>query len=736
MGYSLVIAEKPSVAQAYAKVLGCNDRKDGYIVGNGYIVSWCIGHLVEMCMPDEYCKEWEGNWKVSNLPMIPEEWKHKVSKNTSKQYRILKSLMDRDDVTEIIEACDAGREGELISRLVYYQAHCNKPLKRLWISSMEDSAIRDGFNNLKEAKEYDALYQSALCRSKADWLIGMNGTRLFSCKYGKKLNVGRVVSPTLAMIVDREYHIEHFVKKPFYRVHLDLNGINAVSEKIDDKEKAEDLKARCQGSGAKVASVIKSEKSKAAPKLYDLTSLQRDANKYFGLTAKQTLDIAQGLYEKKLITYPRTDSRFLTDDMDQKARCVVAKIQEVFNFTDKSKGQANEIIKVLDSRKVSDHHALMPTEAITKEKIAELSEKERKIISLIANEFLLAVMPVAIYENIEAQIACENEVFTVKGTFEEVPGYKAQEKAFLRHFGIKKGEEDGQSDIYDNPFITDAEKNGMANALEGSPDDETYLKTGRVTELREGMEFNDLHAAVSESFTKPPAHYTESSLLSAMERAGASEMEAEVERKGLGTPATRADIIEKLVKNGFVKRDKKQMLPTEDGKKLISILPDKLKSPSLTAEWENKLVLVSKNELEAKKFMEEIEKYVEEVVSSEKETMDDKKEDFGGGPNVIGKCPNCGENIISGKFGAFCSNKCGMSVSKAYGIDLTDEQVEDVLNGKKILVKGIRSKKGSKFDAYLTPNGIKEYSYTNKNGETISGLQFDYEMTFPEKKKK
>lgn len=701
----LVIAEKPSVAQSIAAVLGATQRKDGYLEGNEYMVSWCVGHLVELAQPESYEEAWK-KWSYESLPIIPQEWQHEVKSDTKAQYQILKKLMHDDRVDAVVCATDAGREGELIFRLTYNMAGCRKPMKRLWISSMEESAIRDGFHNLRPGSDYDNLYHSALCRQEADWLVGINGTRLFTVLYGgKALKVGRVQTPTLAMLVDRESKIMNFKKEAYYMAHIMGNGLDAVSEHISDKTEAERIAGACENGQALVTSVVKEEKWVAPPKLYDLTTLQRDANRLFGFTAKQTLEYTQSLYEKKLVTYPRTDSQYLSDDMEGAAKNVIEAIFNSLLFEQNIMFNP-DIKRILNSKKVTDHHAIIPTMEIIKQDLKAILESEMKILSLCANRLLCVTGEKHIYNSTKAVITCNNTVFKVSGKEVWKNGWKEFEDFFKNSYKTTEDKSD-----------TEGEK--------------------KLPELCEGMTIAVEQAKVSEHFTRPPKHYTEDSLLSAMERAGAEDMGDEVERKGLGTPATRADIIEKLVKDGFVKREKKQMIPTEDGMKLITILPDVVKSPKLTADWENELTLVSKGEVAAEQFMSGIEAMVTDLVKTYHSVSDEYKAMFGtgkGGQEVLGKCPKCGADVVKRKFGAYCTGKCGMNVGKALGATLSDTQVKSLLQGKKILVKGLKGKKGS-YDAYLIPESIEEFSYT-KDGKEIKGFQYKFKMEFPPKKNK
>ena len=692
----LVIAEKPSVAKSIADVLGAMNRKDGYFEGNGYLVSWCVGHLVELAEPESYGDKWK-RWTYESLPINPEHWQYEIKEDTKEQYDVLYELLHDIRVEAVVCATDAGREGELIFRLVYEMAGCHKPMERLWISSMEESAIKEGFDNLKPGSDYDHLYHSALCRQEADWLVGINGTRLFTVLYGgKTLKVGRVQTPTLAMLVEREAKIMNFKKEQYFMAHILCGGVDAATERINSKTDAEKITGACLNGQALVTSVVKEEKTVAPPKLYDLTTLQRDANRLFGYTAKQTLEYTQSLYEKKLCTYPRTDSQFLSDDMQVTAENVITAIFDSMTFAPQVVFNP-DIQRVLNSKKVTDHHAIIPTVEIALADLKALPETERKILSLVADRLLCATGEKHLYETVKAEFICGGSVFKASGKSVLRNGWKDFEEAFKKSF--KTAEE------------KEAEEK-------------------KLPELSEGMTFDGVQTKISEHYTTPPKHFTEDSLLSAMERAGSEDVGEEVERKGLGTPATRADIIEKLVRDGFVKREKKQIIPTEDGMKLITILPDVVKSPKLTADWENALILVAKGKMDREDFMADIVSMVEELIQTYHEVSDEHKKMFAQEQEILGKCPNCGGQIAKGKYGAYCMDKCGMNVSRVMGVSLTDEQVKSMLSGKKILLKGLKSKKGSEYDAYIIPTGTEEYHYT-KDGEEKSGVQFKVMMDFP-----
>ena len=576
-------------------------------------------------------------------------------------------------------------------------------MERLWISSMEESAIREGFASLHPGSDYDNLYHSALCRQRADWLVGLNGTRLFTVLYGGKLlKVGRVQTSTLAMLADRERKIVNFRKEKYYMAHILMDGMDAATGRIDDKKKADEIAGACRNGQSVATSVVKEEKTVMPPKLYDLTTLQRDANRLFGFTAKQTLEYTQSLYEKKLATYPRTDSQFLSDDMGQTAEGVIEAVFSSLMF-EENRASRPDIKRILNSKKVTDHHAIIPTMEIAKADLAALPETERKILSLVANRLLCATGEKHLYETVKAEFSCGGHTFAVSGKSVTHNGWKSFEDAFKRSFKIS-----------------------------GNQEEEKEEK--KLPELSEGQAFDGVQTKVSEHFTSPPKHFTEDLLLSAMERAGVEDIGADAERKGLGTPATRADIIEKLVKDGFVKREKKQIIPTEDGMKLITVLPDVVKSPKLTADWENALTLVAKGELPMEDFMADIENMVSELIHTYHEVSDEQKKMFAQEQAALGVCPNCGGQVVKGKFGAYCVKKCGMNVSRVMGAALTDAQVKDMLAGKKILLKGLKSKAGKPYDAYLIPEGVEDYSYI-KAGKEIKGLQYKVRLEFSQKKK-
>ena len=625
----LVVAEKPSVAKSIAKVIGATVNKDGYCEGNGYIVSWCIGHLVTLAKPDEYSDAYK-KWNINQLPIIPDVWKNTVIPTTKKQYLILKSLMERTDVTDLIEATDAGREGELIFRLVYNMAKCKKPFYRLWISSMEDKSIEEGFENLVPSSKYDNLYMSAVCRQQADWLVGMNGTRLFTCLYGNGnvLPIGRVQTPTLQIIVTRDNEIKNFKSESYYQAHIITNNnIEATCENTD-KETAEKISAMCFNKNAKVVDVEISEKKVTPPKLYDLTSLQKDANKKLGYTAQQTLTYLQELYEKKLVTYPRTDSKYLTNDMETTVRELLDIIK--LSYTVNISGidtNINNIKVILNSSKVTDHHAIIPTVEIRKNIFEDLPLTHKNILYLIIYRLLEATYTSYVYESKKISLACENNGFIATGKTVKDLGWYAIKNELMSIIGSREN---------------DTEK------------DDTIL-----LDIITGMDLVVADTSVSEHWTKPKPHFTEATILAEMERAGSKEMTSEVERKGLGTPATRASILEKLIKDGLVKRDNNSLLSTEKGVNLIRIVPETIKSPSLTADWENKLVMVSEGKLSSDEFMDDIIHIVSIWIDNNKFENPNYKGLFKNtsSNSSIGICPKCGGTVYENQKGFCCENK-------------------------------------------------------------------------------
>ena len=593
----LVIAEKPSVAQSLAKVIGANQKKDGYIEGNGYIVSWCVGHLIELANPEYYDEKYK-KWRKEDLPIFPAPFSYQVTASTKKQYQVLKELMKRSDVDGLVEATDAGREGELIFRLVYKQAGCKKPFERLWISSMEDKAIKDGFANLKPSVDYDDLYEAALCRERAE-LVGINATRFFSTVYGQTLNVGRVMTPTLAMIVEREAEIKGFKPENFYTVQMLVSGVAVTSKRFKRKQEAEELVEKINAADkAKISKMETTTKQEKPPLLYDLTSLQRDANKYYGFTAQQTLDYTQSLYEKKLVTYPRTDSRYLTDDMDDSTARLCCLMKDKYGYT---KMVPISTKQVLNSNKVSDHHAIIPTENVSDADYSEIPSGEQKILGLVTARLLSSVGDPAEITEYALEVECAGEVFKAKSKCITSPGWHLLEDWIL---GKKQDDEEADSGKKD-----DGGSHGILEILKA---DASLLSEGRELPARDPK--------VKEGKTTPKKRFTEDSLLSAMESAGAKETPDEVERKGLGTPATRAGVIEKLVRIGFVERrgskKTKYLVPTEKGTSLITVMPEQIQSASMTAEWEQKLLEVEKQDIASEDFMAEIKDMIVDLIET------------------------------------------------------------------------------------------------------------------------
>lgn len=706
----LVLAEKPSVAQSLAKVLGANKRCDGYLEGNGYVVSWCVGHLVELSQPEAY-NETYAKWRLEDLPILPTAWKYQVSASAKKQFGILKDLMKREDVKSLVCATDAGREGELIFRLVYHQADCRKPFERLWISSMENQAIRDGFAHLEPSTKYDALYKAALCRERADWIVGMNASRLFSCLYHQTLNVGRVMTPTLAMVVMRDAEIAAFVPKPFYTVQLGMDGITAASRRFEDKEDAQEVLAKCKESmKAMVKSMDRKEKTEHAPLLYDLTSLQRDANRVLGFTAQQTLNYTQALYEKKLVTYPRTDSRYLTEDMKPMLPALITQVAEKIGADaadwKADNGTELSVDGMCDSRKVSDHHAIIPTGTMCAADLAALPSGEKAILQLIAVRLLCAAAPNHRYAEDMIVLACGGEEFTKKIRTVLYGGWKN----IWQHFYPSKEKE---QDPYGGPIL-------YPNAM--VPFSQAEIKEGKTT---------------------APKHFTEDTLLSSMETAGAEDIPEDAERKGLGTPATRAGIIEKLVQKGFMERkgDKKTryLVSTDKGNALITVMPEQIQSASMTADWEQKLLRMERGDYEAEDFMKEITEMISGLVQNYDAVKGADKVNLFGGQREgdlsrtfmmdhkrVGVCPCCQADVLEKQKGWFCSNQeCRFvlwkdnAFFKSLGKRLSPGMVEKLLTDGRIHLKDCKSQKsGRNYNATLLLT-------TEENGRANFNLEFE-----------
>lgn len=686
----LVLAEKPSVAMSLSKVIGADQRGDGYMEGNGYLVSWCVGHLVEPSQPEAYDEKY-AKWKYDDLPILPEHWQYQVSASTKKQFGILKKLMQRKDVESLICATDAGREGELIFRLVYHQCGCKKPVERLWISSMEDSAIREGFQKLRPGTEYDALYEAALCRERADWIVGINATRLFSCLYGQTLNVGRVMTPTLAMVVMRDAAIRAFKPEPFYSAELKFRDFQAGGERMKEKAEAEKLVAECcQAGSAIITKVEQKEKSEKPPALFDLTSLQREANRQLGFTAQQTLDYTQALYEKKLVTYPRTDSRYLTDDMAPLVSELVSVIQQSFQIQADVPAPVNAA-QVINSKKVTDHHAIIPTKTAASYDISSLPSGEQAILTMLAVRLICAVGTPCLYAETVVEAECAGQKFRTKGKTATDIGW--------RRYAGKPSEE--------------AEKNAGA---------------GELPELSEGMTLELARVDLKEGKTSPPKRFTEDLLLSAMESASSDEFPAGVERKGIGTPATRAAIIEKLVQKGFIERrgDKKTkyLCSTDKGNALVTVVPEQIQSPSMTADWEEKLLKIEHGEYDGDAFMGEISSMVSGLVKTYEAV---KGADVLMQPErkVIGSCPACGSDVCETAKGWFCRDKnCKFALWKenrffqTLGKQMTEELAKQLVNQGKARLIHCYSRKSNRY--YDTTVHVE----TGEDGAAAFKLEF------------
>ena len=696
----LVIAEKPSVAMSLAAVLGANEKKDGYLEGGEYLVSWCVGHLLELAQPEAYGEQY-ARWRYGDLPILPETWKYEVPKDKKKQLDLLCRLMKDKRVDSVVCATDAGREGELIFRLVYEHAGCKKPMERLWISSMEDAAIRDGFEHLRPGSDYDKLYDAAVCRAGADWLVGINATRLFSVLYGVTLNVGRVMSPTLALLVQREADIQAFTSRPFYVPEITYGGFTASGEKLSGENEAEKIRMDCDGQGALVLSVEKQIKTVQPPRLYDLTTLQRECNRIYGYTAQQTLDYVQSLYEKKLATYPRTDSQYLTEDMQATAASLIFWMRDHMPF---GKGCAGgpDIDRVTDGSKVTDHHAIIPTVEIARTDLSELPFGERDVLTLIAARLLSATAQAHRFEAVTAVLDCKGNSFTAKGKTVLQAGWKEVERFYRMGLKESKPEDDENTDA-------------------------------SLPVLQEGQIFETVSASIREGKTSPPKHYTEDSLLAAMETAGAGDMPEDAERKGLGTPATRAATLEKLVSAGFVQRKKKQLIPTEKGTNLILVLPDNIKSPTLTAEWESMLKQVERGELAAESFMGQIADMSRTLVKEHTAP----EERFAGlfpdakrnGREAVGTCPRCGGTVYEGKKGFFCDNQdCAFALWKDNKFfsgkkkSITKSVAAALLKEGRVSMSGLYSEKtGKTYDAVVLL-------------DDTGGKYVNFKLEFPAKK--
>ena len=687
----MIVTEKPSVAISYAKILGVHGRQDGYLEGNGYLVSWCVGHLVELAPPSAYGEQYV-KWNIADLPILPEKWQYLVSASTKKQFGILKKLMHRADVNTVVNSCDAGREGELIFRLVYEQAGCKKPVSRLWLSSMEDSAVRAGFANLKPSTEYDALYQAALCRERADWMVGINCSRLFSCLYGRPLAVGRVMTPTLAMTVEREAAIAAFVPKKFYTVALELtSGFVASSRRISEKAAAEKLLAGCREEMVStIQKITRKEKAENPPPLYDLTTLQRDANRLLGYSAQQTLDYVQSLYEKQLTTYPRTDSCYIADEDEEMLEELAEELEDFLGFvSEDADDDVPRTRRTVNRQKVTDHHAILPTRSILQADLDALPKGERNILKLIIARTLMAVSKPFRYLETLLTTECAGEEFTAKGKEILEEGWKAVERKVLADILNRKRE------FTALPQVEESEC-GILNA-----------------ELKEGQ-------------TSPPKHFTEDTLLHSMETASADSMPEGVERQGIGTPATRAATIEKLVQKGFLERkgDKKTkvLLPTDKGKALITVMPEEIQSADMTADWETKLLRVERGEMEPETFMTEINDMISSLVNTTEAVkgasalMKNK---------VIGVCPNCGNSVVEREKGYFCENReCRFvlwkdnAFFKRLGKRMDAHVADRLLRDGRVRLKDCKSSKGKTYNATVLLS-------TEADGRSKFSLEFE-----------
>lgn len=698
MSKFLVIAEKPSVAQSYAKNLSAYKREDGYLEGESCIVSWCLGHLAEYAQPEEYDPKYE-KWQFDDLPILPEVWKLKVSKDKKKQFEVIKTLMNRSDVEYLVNGCDAGREGELIFQRVYDLAGCRKPVKRLWISSMEDAAIQKGFQTMKSEEEYKNLCMAAVCRAQADWLIGMNGTRAYTTRYFKRLVVGRVQTPTLAMLAERQERIEHFQKEAFYKVALTDGKLTVVSENIANEEAADLLAALCNGSTAVVTQMKKERKKSFPPKLYDLTSLQREANRYFGYTAKRTLDMLQELYEEKLVTYPRTDSQFVTEDMKDSVEELVGKMPVLLPFVDY--GQlGNGVKRVINNAKVSDHHAILPTKEAVEKGISDLPSDKKNLMMLVCQQLVQATGEEYLYEQTDITVKCQEHDFKARGKIPVQMGFKEVEKAFKQL------------------------------CVKAEPVEEKEKETSIPAGYEEGKRLFPVKAEKTTHYTSPPKPFNEDTLLAAMETAGNKEFDSETEKKGLGTPATRASIIEKLVSSGYAQRKGKQILPSTEGKELVKVMPEYLKSAVMTAEWENQLLMMEKGQITDTQFMGEITSLVCKILEVCREIPEEERRRFQTEREVIGKCPVCGCDVFEGKQNFYCSNRqCDFALWKENRFlgsmekNLDKKMARELLDKACTHVKGLYSKKKDmKFDADLL--------LTLEDGKPR------FHLEFPKKKKK
>ena len=704
----LIIAEKPSVSKAIAKVAGAYQNADGYMEGEDTVVSWCYGHLAEYAPPDAYDPAY-ARWSMEDLPIVPAQWQMAVAEDKQKQFDTLKMLLHREDTGFVVNACDAGREGELIFWNVYELAGCTLPVKRLWTSSLEQQAIEAALSAMKDASAYHGLRLAAVCRARADWLVGMNATRGFSVQYGTKLLIGRVQSPTLAMITKRQDGIDSFVKQPYYRADMVLrDGIAAVSDSFSNESDCDMLVEQCRQNPAIVSGIVKTMKRKNPPELFDLTSLQREANRRFGYTAKETLDALQELYEAKLVTYPRTDSRYLTSDMADSVLSLLDGMAGKFRFA--ASGNGRDVQGLIRDDRVTDHHALIPTMESLAQDTDGLPDRQRMLYGTIAARLFAAVSPACITEETCVSLLCGNAELSWKGSITVEEGYKAAEKAFDDAFFPKNDRK--QSD----------------------PSSKTTDDTARfISGLSKGMQVSPVSVEKTTHYTQPPKPYTEDTLLSAMEQAGRRETDNDVERKGIGTPATRAAVIEKLVSSGYVRRQGKKLVPTGTGRMLVSILPEKLASPALTAEWENRLLEVERGRADAGEFLNGIIDEVKEMAGHLANMPEEERSLFLDNAS-LGSCPNCGHRVTDGKFGPYCTGHCGLTFN-VFGSPLSGDEAESLLSGNPVKVKRKSRRTGKMFSVSVHPDGIEPYAYGTDDG-TKSGFRFRTEFLDSRKKRK
>ncbi|MCL2775410.1 MAG: DNA topoisomerase 3 [Oscillospiraceae bacterium] len=699
----LIIAEKPSVGRELAGVVGAKERKDGYISGNGYIVTWAIGHLTELAAPEEYDEKFKA-WKLETLPVIPDRFKTVVSKSTSQQYKIIKDLMNGGEVTEIICATDAGREGELIFRRIYEKANCRKPVKRLWISSMEEKAIKQGLALMKDWSDYDNLYYAADCRQRADWLVGINLTRMYSVLHGRTLNTGRVQTPTLALIVKRQAEIENFKPELYYSLTANLGSFLAYT-KVNSKKEAEDIAERSKGTNAVVKSVEKQKKRENPPPLYDLTALQRDANRYFGVSAQQTLDTMQNMYERQLVTYPRTDSRYITSDMETSTKSLIENLLGAGVYDNITSERYNKekitVKQIVNDKKVTDHHAILPTAKVTAAAYNSLSPVEKKILTLIIYRLIISVYTTHIYMATKAVLDIVGVEFTATGKEILDYGYRTVEEK------MKSALKDGT----DKAKRTDS----LVDVI--------------LPEMKEGDVFPVQDMTFEEKQTQPPRPYTEDTLLAAMETAGKTIDDAELREamkdSGLGTPATRASIIEHIIKCGYMSREYKNLIPTQAGKTYISLVIDKVKEPEMTAEWEKQLADIQKGKLSGEIFMNGIACFLKEIIgeTKNKPASENSEPVFKFTKEIAGVCPSCGKNVLEQVKCYSCEsgkNGCGFVIWKKIAGKTISLPLAKVLlaKGRSRALKGFRSKAGKPFEAMLViteKDGAKQVSFEFSN---------------------